>query len=41
MHWAITFTASPFSMNGLWIGRRREDVIQSDGTITRPYKWEV
>jgi integrase len=27
--------------NGLWIGRWREDVIQSDGTITRPYKWEV
>jgi integrase len=27
--------------NGLWIGRWREDVIQSDGTIARPYKWEV
>src|SRR5262245_29532264 len=27
--------------NGLWIGRWREDVIQSDGTIIRPYKWEV
>jgi len=27
--------------NGLWIGRWREDVIQSDGSITRPYKWEV
>lgn len=27
--------------NGLWIGRWREDVIQSEGTITRPYKWEV
>ena len=27
--------------NGLWIGRWREDVIQPDGTITRPYKWEV
>jgi integrase len=27
--------------NGLWIGRWREDVIQADGTITRPYKWEV
>lgn len=27
--------------NGLWIGRWREDVIQADGRITRPYKWEV
>ena len=27
--------------NGLWIGRWREDVIQSDRTIIRPYKWEV
>jgi integrase len=27
--------------NGLWIGRWREDVIQPDGTIARPYKWEV
>src|SRR5258708_26405582 len=27
--------------NGLWIGRWREEVIQSDGSITRPYKWEV
>ncbi len=27
--------------NGLWIGRWREDVIQSDGSITRPYKWEA
>jgi integrase len=27
--------------NGLWIGRWREDVIQSDGSIARPYKWEV
>ena len=27
--------------NGLWVGRWREDVIQVDGTITRPYKWEV
>jgi len=27
--------------NGLWVGRWREDVIQADGTITRPYKWEV
>ena len=27
--------------NGLWIGRWREDVIQPDGTITRPYRWEV
>ena len=27
--------------NGLWIGRWREDMIQPDGTITRPYKWEV
>jgi integrase len=27
--------------NGLWIGRWREDVIQPDGTITRPYKWEI
>ncbi len=27
--------------NGLWVGRWREDVIQTDGTITRPYKWEV
>jgi integrase len=26
--------------NGFWIGRWREDVIQPDGTITRPYKWE-
>jgi len=25
--------------NGLWVGRWREDVIQPDGTITRPYKW--
>ncbi len=27
--------------NGLWIGRWREDVIRSDGTIERPYTWEV
>ncbi len=27
--------------NGLWIGRWREDVILSDGSISRPYKWEV
>src|SRR5579864_4047747 len=27
--------------NGLWVGRWREDVIQPDSTITRPYKWEV
>src|SRR5437868_3131433 len=27
--------------NGLWIGRWREDVIQANGTIVRPYKWEV
>ena len=27
--------------NGLWIGRWREGVIQPDGTVTRPYKWEV
>lgn len=27
--------------NGLWIGRWREDVMQPDGTVTRPYKWEV
>jgi integrase len=27
--------------NGLWVGRWREDVIQSDGTIGRPYTWEV
>jgi integrase len=27
--------------NGLWVGRWREDVIQTDGTVTRPYKWEV
>ena len=27
--------------NGLWVGRWREDVIQPDGTIERPYKWEV
>jgi len=27
--------------NGLWVGRWREDVIQPDGTIKRPYKWEV
>src|SRR6266581_4800858 len=27
--------------NELWVGRWREDVIQSDGTIARPYKWEV
>ena len=27
--------------NGLWVGRWREDVIQPDGMITRPYKWEV
>jgi hypothetical protein len=27
--------------NGLWVGRWREDVIQPDGTITRPYEWEV
>jgi integrase len=26
--------------NGLWIGRWREDVIQPDGTIKRPYKWD-
>ena len=24
--------------NGLWVGRWREDVIQPDGTIRRPYK---
>jgi len=28
-------------INGLWVGRWREDVLQTDGTITRPYKWEV
>jgi hypothetical protein len=27
--------------NGLWVGRWRENVIQPDGMITRPYKWEV
>jgi hypothetical protein len=27
--------------NGLWVGRWREDVMQPDGTITRPYKWEI
>jgi len=27
--------------NGLWVGRWREDVIQPNGTITRPYKWET
>src|ERR1043165_803789 len=27
--------------NGRWIARWREDVIQADGTITRPYSWEV
>src|SRR5580765_6588480 len=27
--------------NGLWIGRWREDVLHADGTIVRPYKWEV
>ena len=27
--------------NGLWKGRWREDVMQPDGTIKRPYKWEV
>jgi len=27
--------------NGLWVGRWREDVIQPDGKITRPYQWEV
>jgi integrase len=27
--------------NGLWVGRWREDVMQPDGTITRPYEWEV
>jgi len=27
--------------NGLWRGRWREDVTQPDGTIARPYKWEV
>jgi integrase len=27
--------------NGLWIGRWREDVIQPDGSIARPYKCEV
>ena len=27
--------------NGLWVGRWREDVIQPDGTIRRPYQWEV
>ena len=32
---------SGLPINGLWIGRWREDVIQSDGSITRPYKWEV
>src|SRR5438067_12000316 len=30
-----------FPRNGLWIGRWREDVIRSDGSIARPYKWEV
>ena len=32
---------SGLPINGLWIGWWREDVIQSDGSITRPYKWEV
>jgi integrase len=27
--------------NGLWIGRWREDMIQPNGSIARPYKWEV
>ena len=27
--------------NGLWVGRWREDVLQTNGTISRPYKWEV
>src|SRR5258708_13515237 len=27
--------------NGLWVGRWREHVIQANGIITRPYKWEV
>ena len=27
--------------NGLWVGRWREDVIQRDGTVERPYRWEV
>ncbi len=26
--------------NGLWVGRWREDAIQPDGTIKRPYIWE-
>ena len=30
-----------FPENGHWVGRWREDVIQPDGTITRPYKWET
>src|SRR5256885_1872328 len=27
--------------NGRWVGRWREDEIQSDGTVKRPYHWEV
>src|SRR2546430_5912942 len=27
--------------NGRWVGRWREDEIQADGTIKRPYHWEV
>jgi len=27
--------------NGLWVGRWREDVVQPNGTIARPYQWEV
>jgi integrase len=27
--------------NGVWVGRWREDVMQANGTITRPYKWET
>jgi len=33
--------ATGLPRNGLWIGRWREDVLQDDGTIRRPYKWEV
>src|SRR5690348_4691163 len=33
--------ANGIPASGRWVARWREDVIQADGTITRPYRWEV
>jgi integrase len=27
--------------NGRWVARWRDDVLQADGTVTRPYSWEI